>query len=193
MGRLNEPRGETGRRTLLLHIHRTGLTIAGDLAWTEDEKRQVVDRYDDDLDGLVKALEGRSVAAIRSKAHRLGVTRDRRIWDDPQKTAFKPQYKNGVPVREIERIGIKAPRQIWSKASKMKIRRPLKPPRVTGLRLYDDVRKRAFECNFTMLDLDEGTHGKTYFRRPTGHFNLRLIARAVEMLGGTLTARQMDA
>lgn len=68
---------------------------------------------------------------------------------------MKRLYLRGVPVSEIlERLPGRTARQIWSKASRHKIRRPRLPQRLTGSEPVDTVRRRAFDLNMSMADLN---------------------------------------
>src|SRR3546814_1456405 len=74
-------------------------------------------------------------------------------------------------------------RQIWSKASHMRCRRPRRAPKQTGMLLVDSVRQRAFECRLSMRDLDAFVGKKHYFAGPR-YIDWRALQRAIRILGG---------
>jgi hypothetical protein len=57
----------------------------------------------------------------------------------------------------------KTPKQIWSKASHMRYRRPRCPPKLTGHPLIDSLRRRAYDLRITMAELDAFVGRKRYF------------------------------
>ncbi len=76
---------------------------------------------------------------------------------DMQESRATPPYKAGVPVVEIQakEVPDRTKRQIYSKASHLKIRRPRRAPKPTGMLIVDLIRERAFSKGYTMAELDE--------------------------------------
>jgi hypothetical protein len=166
------------------YMRRTGLTYAGQKLWTEAETRLVL-RHHPDYDTLFRLLPGRTRPAIQHKARRLGVAKDRRVWSEWEEKVMRPAYVRGDPIDDIvASLEGKTKRQVWAKASRWKIRRPRRRPKLLDLPVIDDVRQRAFDLQLTMRDLDEIAGSRRYFRKPN-YYNWKALGAAVRWLGGT--------
>lgn len=168
------------------YMARTGLTYAGQVLWTSDEV-EILRRLYPDYRALVLLLPGRTLRAISKKAVRLGLARSRLIWSEAEFATMKPLYVRGTPVREIlPRLNNKTAKQVWAKASGKAIRRPRKAPCPTGFLVLDAVRRRAFDLNISMRDLDALAGRCGYFRRPR-HLDWSAVQRVLPHLGGSTT------
>lgn len=180
--------GLRGKATLLRHIHKTGYTIAGVKVWA-DKEVETLRRLYPNIAALLRALPDRSLAAIKRKAGKLGLLPSRLVWTLEEKSLLPKPYKEGLAMNELlALLPGKTKKQIWAKASKMKIRRPRRPLRHTGLPLVDAIRQRAFEEGYFMTDLDSWVGYKYYFVSPK-YINWRAIDTALSILGGKLVAR----
>lgn len=180
-----------GKAAIQRSIYKTGYTIAGARAWTEDE-RQTLRLFWPDIARLCSELPLRTDAAIKRKAGREGLTRPRRIWQEDETRRLPPPYRKGVPVEEIgEALGGKTKRQVWGKATSLGVKRPRRPPKPTGMEIVDLIRERAFKLGYTMADLDEWTNRKHYFTKPQGH-DWKAIDRAFTLLGGRIVPVWID-
>jgi len=180
-------RGLRGKATLLNHIHKTGYTIAGTRVWTPEEIETLC-RFYPDYDALLQALPGRSLKAIKGKAGQCGLCLSRRIWSPEEKRLLPKPYRAGLAIDELLLLlPGKTKKQIWAKASRLKVRRPRRPPRQTGLLLVDLIRQRAFEEGYFMTDLDSWVGYKHYFGSPR-YLSWRAIDAALSVLGGRLVA-----
>lgn len=78
-----------------------------------------------------------------------------------------PPYKAGEPISDIVvKVGNRTKRQIYGKASHLKIRRPRRPPKPTGMRIVGLIRERAFVMGYTMAELDFYVSRRRYFVAP---------------------------
>ncbi|MBP7704450.1 MAG: hypothetical protein KA105_04065 [Caulobacter sp.] len=137
-------------------------------------------------------LPWRTEKAIELKAARLGLTRTGKVWLDGQWDYAKPLYRRGEDVRAmIAPAVLKAPRQVWAKASKAGVRRPRKPPKPTSWPLLNQVRERAHILKLSMADLDALAETGSYFSAPR-RLNLRAISRALKVLGGRFDVEWRD-
>src|SRR3546814_2442033 len=101
------------------------------------------------------ALPRRTRVAIASKAREIGLVPPLRIWSNEEATQLRRVYRTGISVDAlVEMFPGRSRRQIWSKASHMRCRRPRRAPKQTGMLLVDSVRQRAFESRLSMRDLD---------------------------------------
>ena len=176
-------RGLQGRETLLGHIRRTGLTIAGDPVWTVLELDALSLLYPD-MAALAAALPRRTGRAIAGKAQKMGLVPPLRIWTGGDAARLRRPYSAGVPVTALtEMFPGKSKRQIWGKAFAMGYRRPRRSPRKTGMPLVDSIRARAFELRITMTELDAFVARRRYFVSPR-HHDWTALQRAMNLLGG---------
>jgi hypothetical protein len=184
-------RGLRGKATLLKHIYKTGYTIAGRKVWTTEEM-EILYRLHPDYTALLNALPGRTLKAIKRKAGSCGLFPSRQIWTPDEKRQLPKPYKAGLAINELLiLLPGKTKKQIWAKASNMKIRRPRRPPRYTGLLLVDPIRQRAFEEGYYMADLDSWVGYKHYFGSPR-YVSWQAIDAAMSILGGKLVARWQE-
>lgn len=77
-------------------------------------------------------------------------------------------------------------KEVWDKASKLRIRRPRRRPKPVDDPLVHSIRQRAFDLHIPIKELDDEAGGGTYFSRPTRKRNWRAIAKALRCLGGEL-------
>lgn len=165
-----------------------GVTYAGHKIWTAEED-ELVRRHRDDLPRLLGELPHRSEGAVRRRRQILGLVKPRRVWSEGEFRTMKPPYQDGDPVPEIlPLLNEKTPRQVYSKASARRVRRPRRPPKIVGIPLVDTIRQRAFQLGYTLADLDFYTRSGGYFTRPRG-LHWRAISHAIRLLGGTVHVR----
>lgn len=170
-------------RLLADHIKRTGHTFRGHRVWTEEEVFTLLALYPD-YAAAQKALPHRSLKALEMKIEKLGRARSRSVWTAAEVTRLKRPYTSGASTAELlELFPGKTMAQVWGRAWKSRFRRPRKPPRPTRWPVVDAVRRRAFELNLTMGDLDEMARSGSYFRRPWT-LNWRHVGKAIVALGG---------
>lgn len=168
------------------YMAKTGLTYAGQKIWTFDEI-VVLRSWYPDYQSLLRLLPERTARAISNKAGKLGLARSRFIWSEPEFATMKPLYLRGMPMREIlPWLDNKTAKQVWKKAWNRGVRRPRRPPRLTGFAVLDAVRRRAFELNFSMKDLDTITGRNSYFRCPR-HVDWKAVQQVLPYLGGSAT------
>lgn len=98
---------------------------------------------------------------------------------------MRPAYVRGDPIDDIvASLEGKTKKQVWAKASRWKIRRPRRRPKLLELPIIDEVRQRAFDLQLTMRDLDEIAGSRPYFRKPR-YYNWKALDTAIQWLGGT--------
>ena len=167
------------------YAERTGWTYGGDKVWTAEEIATLRRLYPD-YRALETVLHDRTRRAIEHKAARLGIARRLRIWRPDEETRLRPPYVRGVPVSEIlPLLNDKSAKQTWGKANHLKLKRPRRRPKSTGLPLIDEIRNRAFDLNISMRELDEIAGGKGLLRGPKRE-RWTAIGRAVRALDGEL-------
>jgi hypothetical protein len=170
-------------------IARAGRTPTG-LLWSKKEEATVRALYPD-YDALVIALKNRTRISIRTRAKLLGISKRQYPWTAAEICRLRRLYpkKTGTEL-QILFAGVRAAqlRQMANLRGITKDRRPFAP---TGIAVIDAIRRRAFELNLTMIDIDEMARTGTYFRDCRWRFvGVRLvqICRAVEALDGDVMA-----
>ena len=154
------------------YMARTGLTSRGHRLWTPKEISTL--RLYPDYRALVRTLPRRTRKAIESKVWRCGLAKPLRVWSEAEFGIMKRLYVQGAPIAVIlSRLPGKTARQVWSKASSRNIRRPRRPPRLTGLVPVDAVLLRAFVI----------AGRRSYFRSPR-RTNWSVVQRVLPHLGG---------
>lgn len=164
-------------------VRRTGHTLRGHKAWTQEEVDALLAAYPD-YEEAQRALPHRSRKALEMKIEKLGRARNRFIWTAAEVSRLKRPYTSGAPAAEM--LGLlpgKTMPQVWARASRSRFRRPRRTPKPTGLPVLDAVRRRAFELNLTMRDLDAMVGSGSYFRSPRG-LVWRHVGRAIQALDG---------
>lgn len=169
-----------------MRMMKTGQTLAGQDLWSKAEVKALRDLYPN-YPRARKALIKRTFPAIKSKAWRSGITKPLRIWSNDALRRLRVLYRTDMPANEIARLFGKTKKQVWSRANHSGWRRPRKPPKVTHLKPFDDVRRHAFANNLTMRDLASYSRTGNYFlQRPT-RSNWKKIGKAVTSLGGEMS------
>jgi|GEM_PF-1717514 len=165
---------------------RTGFTLAGQRLWSDAEVNLLRRLYPDYRKACI-ALRGRSRSAVQSKALRLGITRPLQIWSDEELRRLKVSYRHGSSMHEIRMLlPGKTAKQIYHRTAYSGWRRPRKPPKITGLKPYDDVRARAFACRMSMRDLASSSSTGSYFLQRPNRNDWKKIRKAVALLDGNM-------
>lgn len=172
-----------GVASLREKMARTGVTAAGQPLWTGTEVDCLKAGWPD-MAALCRALPARTRHAIEIKAGRLGLTTSRRVWADGEVRALKPRYPTHDLVRDIAQSIEKAPRQVYGKANKIRLRRPRRRPKPVSDPILHSIRQRSFELNISLVELDAATRARGAFRRTSGEPQPEVIARAMKILGG---------
>ena len=177
--------GIKGRDTVERYRQTKGTTLAGVPIWTDDQKAAVRAHYPDFIK-LCVLLPNRTEGAIRKMAQKLGLCPKRRVWKPEQERKLPPPYVGGEPIAEIQvALEDKTKRQIYGKARRLRVRRPRRPPKETGMLIVDLIRRRVFDLGFAMVDLDEWVARKRYFQAPR-KYDWIAITKALKILGGRI-------
>lgn len=165
------------------HVRRTGKTPAGDLVWTSEEKAILCKFYPDYGAALVHLPRRTRYAAIH-QARSLGIVVTRQRWPEREARLLARSYRAGISLPDLKLMfASRTEQQIKDKVQKLKVRRPAKPPFLTGMAMVDEIRHKAHALNYEMWELDAETGGGKYFRSPRRH-NWRKISAALKYLGG---------
>lgn len=160
-----------------------GCTPKGDLLWSKGEDDLLRSCYPD-YKAAQRALRNRSRFALLHRARKLGLVPKRRFWLLYEERILKAPYRSALSIADIEALlPGRTKQEIYAKAWRLKIKRPRKSLRLTGLPLLDQIRQKAYEFKFSMNELDAETGGGRYFNNPK-YYNWRKITGALTFLGG---------
>ena len=180
-------RGVNAKQSITRFMRRTGRTLSGRLIWTPPEI-DVIEEFWPDWQAIDERLPHRTACAIKCKARELGFKKHVQYWQPDEQKRMVPPYKAGEPIGEIVmKVGNRTKRQIYGKASHLKIGRPRRPPKPTGIRIVDLIREEAFRREIEMATLDVWVGRNRYFVAPT-KFDTLAISKALKVLGGSIIA-----
>ncbi|HTM79783.1 hypothetical protein [Asticcacaulis sp.] len=180
-------RGFNAKQSMIRYMRKTGRTLSGRLIWMPSET-DIIEEFWPDWPAIEGRLPHRTAGAIKAKARAIGFKKHVQFWQPDEKKRMVPPYKAGEPISDIVVIlGDRSKRQIYGKASHLKIRRPRKPPKPTGMRIVDLIRQRAFDLGYTMAELDFWVGRKKYFVAPK-KLDTWAISGALKILGGSIVA-----
>lgn len=173
----------------------TGRTPKGHLLWTQRED-EIVRAIYPDYEALRRLLPSRTYCAIRHRVGDLNIANSRRRWSAAEKSRLRRLYPDATP-SELEAA---FPGRTFDHIKQMaryfgfyRRRRRLQP---TGIPIIDAVRDRAFELNYSMVDVDVLIGKGSYFQKAGWHYgnNVNKVAvwRAIEAMGGRLTVEWDD-
>lgn len=176
-------------------IRRKGMTFAGQPLWTPGELA-TVQALHPDLARISKTLGRRSYYAVRDKAQEIGLARRKHVWTQVEISMLRRLYP-GASRSELRATFPNFTREhLTHTANYHGIYRGRPALRKTGFTLLDEVRRRAFELGYTMMDLDLIAHTGRYFRNGNWRRGKKMeinVGRAVQAMGGHFYAEWPEA
>ena len=154
--------------------------------WSAQEDRIILILYPDYTE-MQRHLRSRSYYAIRARARVLGVVIQRHVWTNSEVTKLRALYLRGATCTEVAKAfpGLR-PRQITSKARHIRLVRGQREPYALGIPPIDTVREQAAIRGWTWRKLDNLAKTGRYFQQTTRRVDWGHLARAIEVLGGTI-------
>ena len=136
---------------------------------------------------MQRRLRLRSYYAIRTRVRTLGVVTQRHVWTNSEVTKLRALYLRGATRAEIAAAfpGYRS-HQITSKARHIRLVRRQSEPYALGIPPIDTVRKQAAIRGWTWRKLDKLAKTGRYFQQTTRRVDWGHLARAIEVLGGTI-------
>lgn len=165
-----------------------GRTPNGNLLWAEKEDQIIRDLFPNYTE-MKKQLRGRTIGAIRSRAHKLKQSRSRSPWTATEVSRLRGLWRDATRTE----LMVEFPHRSWfAIQGKGKIfgikRRPWKP-KLTGERMLDEIRQRAADLRISLADLDRICVGRRYFAnssRRSQKPRRNVLLRAIAALGGRI-------
>ena len=153
--------------------------------WTLREHEVVVCHWPD-IEKIMKLLPHRTRCAIVTFATRCNLRKPIHHCTAAQHAVLRARINQHIPKEQIaSELGLTV-QQITSRMQYTGLRYPRKPPRITGHRLMDAIRLRAFELNISMKDLDESCGSGRVFQGWKVSWGIRTkhIEKALKVLDG---------
>jgi hypothetical protein len=171
-------------------MHKTGFTLYGDRIWTAEELVKLRELHGTmTLTELAKRL-GRSYSGVRAKGQELRLSKKRHVWTGAEIHKLRKIYTQGSRREIAEAFPDVNIVHLTKIANNHRIYKKQRPFKSTGIPVLDEVRRRAFELGYSMVDLDAiagtGKHFQKAYWHPSP--NYRAIAKAVIAMDGQLTA-----
>jgi hypothetical protein len=176
-------------------MRRTGLSPWGIPLWTEKEDK-ILKQLHPDYTAIKRKLKRRTRIAIRMRAAKWGLTKKIHYWTAADISKLRRIY----PVCTKAEVMATFPHVTWEQISNCRqyhrIYKKRKPFKRTGFEILDEIRRRAFELNLTMPDLDEIARTGEYFQTARWFLkdrpNPKAVMRAIEALGGKIVVQWDD-
>ncbi len=163
-----------------------GRTPKGDPLWTEKEDRIIRDLFPN-YAALKKQLRRRTIEAIRSRAHKLKLSRPQRPWTAHEVTKLRRRWRDASRAELVAEFPQRSWHAIQGKGRTFGIRRRPWRPKLTGQRMLDEIRQRAADLRISLADLDRICVGRRYFAnssRRSQKPRRNVLLRAIAALGG---------
>ncbi|MBZ9693951.1 hypothetical protein [Mesorhizobium sp. CO1-1-9] len=169
--------------------------VRRDDTWTFAET-EILRRHWPDIQLLRKVLPHRTAAAMRFMAKKCGLIPDKiqNIWTGAQDKKLRQMAGAGATRKDIAaELGLTIG-QIENRMNYRRINIAKRPPKVLGEPLVDEVRRRAFDLNISVAELDRSLGNQHIFRAAWKRRRIRAdhIHRAIKALGGVLKVEWID-
>lgn len=157
--------------------------------WWHPDEDNVVFRHFPDYPKIHRKLPHRSLSAIQQRSRYLKLTtRKKHFWTSREVAVLRKLYRQADYQTVRAALPGRSAPAVRTKAHKLRCSRPRRKPVVVGDNLIDAIIRRAFELNFSVLDLDLGAKTGWYFRmRRKRRAIHRNILKAIAYLEGDLT------
>lgn len=164
-------------------------------SWSAEEDDKVR-KYYPDYRMLQKHLPGRSYDQLRSRARQLDVVRHWKPWLASEASRLRRLYPRLSRQELLAEFPEYSRARIQSKIKDegLSRRRKFAP---ANHPLIDEIYQRAYELNYSLVDVDEMAATGNYFRKRNWLThrspNLTKIMKAIEALGGSIAIKFEDS
>lgn len=173
-----------------------GVTFPGQKIWEVWEDAIVRQTRHLTVAETRKQLQHRSVIAIDGRRRDLGLYRRKlKQWTTHEDRLLRSNIETMDFIRIAKLLPGRSANAVQGRAWYLGYRKGTrrKVPKVTGLPVYDEVRRRAFEDGLTMRALDMELQTGKYFRDNFRKvLNWKKLSAAVQFFGGRLTVDWQD-
>lgn len=172
-------------------IFRNGVNPQGKPVWTAREM-SIVQRLYPDYQAIQRELPHRSYSAIRGFAQNYKIASKRHVWTTQEVARLRQLYARATRAELIEAFPGLTINQIVGQARFRGFQREKTGPKPLGIPILDAIRRRAFELNYSLTDLDAECRSKKYFQKATRSIIWKYVQRAIEYLEGVAVVRWQD-
>ena len=151
------------RERLERRMKRTGMTMANQPLWSEDEI-EVLRALSPQYDLIQQKLKGRSFEAIRHKCNRLGISKNIHLWTGAEISKLRRLYPSAPKAEIIAAFPSSTWAQIKSAARRYGFRRDTPPFTRSGNLLMDMILDRCEAIGWSYADLDDECGTGQYFQ-----------------------------
>lgn len=180
---------EEQRANIYQRMKRTGMTMAGQILWSEGEI-DVLRRLTPDYKTIRQLLKTRSPEAIRHKCNQLGLSKTINLWTGADVAKLRRLYPTAPKDTVIAAFPAATWPQIKSAARRYGFRRVRPPYEKTDHPLIDAIIDRCGVIGWSLADLDEECGTGRYFQRRDWRRHapsLAKLLKAVAVLGGDVS------
>lgn len=139
-----------------------------------------------DPEHLSRLLPERTIRSIKARAGRLGIDRGYREWTTKE-IAILIRMRGTHKIRCIvAELPSRSHHSVALKCLQLRLWRRKRKPTITGDTLLDEVRLRAYDLKYSMLELDDAACTRPYFSRDclVRPRNYKALMKAILFLGG---------
>lgn len=175
-------RSARARRRIL----REGRTPNGHRLWTKKEDA-IVRHFYPDYRAVKRRLKRRSVQAIVSRVHTLGLSPKNRSWKMTDIARLRRMWKEATKAEILAAFPDRSWHSVANKGKAFGIWRRPWVPNKTGHPIVDAIRMRAVELKLSLSDIDAMCNGRHFFAnssRRKGMPRSSVLLRAVKALDG---------
>lgn len=156
--------------------------------WTLKE-HEVLVTYWPDVSLIRRALPHRSEAAIRNFAGKCNLRKQIHHWTPEQDQLLRKLIKEGVTRKQIgKELGLTF-FQVGNRMRYTGLSYGRRPPKPTGHKVMDSIRRRLFDLNMSSAELDEACGTGKAFQKwsPRRCIAMKNLIRAIKELDGELS------
>lgn len=169
--------------------------VRSDNTWTFNES-ELLRKHWPNMQLVRKLLPHRTERAIKYMAKRCGLIppKEQNVWTGAQDKTLRRMAAAGNSRKEIAaELGLTVG-QVANRLLYRKINLAKRPPVQIGNELLDQIRRRAFDLNMSIADLDRSLGKRTIFQTAWKgrHISPKHIHRAVIALGGEMKIEWVD-
>lgn len=167
-------------------MNRRHRKFSSGMQWSAGDDR-IIKTFYPSYPQMQRRLVSRSYGAIRNRTRKLNIATTRHVWTNLDVAKLRKLYLQGATRAEVAAaFPSLSQSQICSKATHIHLVRARRAPYVLGIPPLDEVRKQAALRGWTLRKLDKVAKTGRYFQQTTRQIDWSHIAKAAEVLGGTI-------
>lgn len=161
--------------------------------WTLKEHEVVISHWPD-VDEIERKLPHRSRSAIQNFAGKCNLRKPIHTWTQAQHSLLRRRVAEGMPRQKIaNELGLTV-LQVGNRMRYSGLNYNRRPPKPTGHALIDSIKKRAYDLNISLKELDEACASGHQFAKysPARRIHIKHMIKATKVLDGKLAIQWSD-